>query len=282
MCKRPFLSGAKIGFLLVFITLLTACVSIQDNDIPVNNISIAESIPRNGQHKVAAKETLYSIAWRYGLDYRYLASLNRIKPPYTIWKGEIIYLRPIKQKKTLNITHVRPKTISHTSNLIYTKEKTHTPSVINTHRTEKKTIYATKPKVEKIILVKETKEPKSRVSEWLWPASGAIESKFSALNKGINISGKIGDPIYATAAGKVVYCGNGLRRYGNLIIIKHNSTFLTAYAHNNKLFVHQGDWVKAGQKIAEMGHTDTKAVQLHFEIRRNGQPVNPLFYLAKK
>ena len=117
---------------------------------------------------------------------------------------------------------------------------------------------------------------------WQWPARGTVISQFSSLNKGINIKGERGDPIFATAAGKVVYSGNGLRGYGNLIIIKHNSTFLTAYAHNSRILVKNGAWVSAGQQIAEMGNTGTKQTMLHFEIRRHGQPINPLIYLSKK
>ncbi len=99
------------------------------------------------------------------------------------------------------------------------------------------------------------------------------------MNKGINIGGRLGAPIYAAAAGQVVYSNHGLRGYGNLIIIKHNSSFLTAYAHNSVVLVKEGDWVQGGQRIAEMGSTGAVRTMLHFEIRRNGKPVNPLSYL---
>jgi lipoprotein NlpD len=126
-----------------------------------------------------------------------------------------------------------------------------------------------------------SREPTAAVKRWLWPAAGPILENFSSLNKGINIGGSVGTPILATAPGKVVYMGNGLRDYGNLIIIKHNNDFLTAYAHNSKVLIREGDWVQAGQKIAEMGNTGSKKVMLHFEIRRNSRPINPLRYLAK-
>jgi len=112
-----------------------------------------------------------------------------------------------------------------------------------------------------------------------WPAKGKVTQDFSESNKGINIAGKLGDPVTAAADGKIVYAGNSLRGYGNLVIVKHDNTYLTAYAYNKTLLVKEGDIVKKGQKIAEMGDTDTNAVQLHFELRVNGKPVNPTPYL---
>ena len=112
-----------------------------------------------------------------------------------------------------------------------------------------------------------------------WPAKGKVTQDFSESNKGINIAGKLGEPVTAAADGKVVYAGNSLRGYGNLVIVKHDNTYLTAYAYNKTLLVKEGDIVKKGQKIAEMGDSDTNAVQLHFELRVNGKPVNPTPYL---
>ena len=116
---------------------------------------------------------------------------------------------------------------------------------------------------------------------WMWPATGKIVSTFSetATLKGIDIAGKSGQPIVASAAGKVVYAGSGLRGYGKLIIVKHNATFLSAYAHNKEIDVKEGQQVAKGQKIAEMGDTDADQVKLHFEIRRLGKPVDPTRYL---
>lgn len=116
-------------------------------------------------------------------------------------------------------------------------------------------------------------------TDWIWPANGKILSTFSKNSKGVKISGQSGEAVLASASGAVVYSGNGLRGYGNLIIIKHNDTYLSAYAHNSKILVKEGDSVTKGQKIAEMGNTDSDTVQLHFEIRKNGKPVDPLIYL---
>jgi lipoprotein NlpD len=116
-----------------------------------------------------------------------------------------------------------------------------------------------------------------------WPASGSVVAGFDeAKNKGLDIAGKAGDPVLAAADGLVVYAGAGLRGYGNLIILKHNNTFLTAYAHNQALLVKEDQKVRKGQKIAEMGKTDADRVKLHFEIRRQGKPVDPAKYLPAR
>jgi lipoprotein NlpD len=117
--------------------------------------------------------------------------------------------------------------------------------------------------------------------DWLWPATGKLVTGITdtANLKGIDIAGRAGQPVVATAAGKVVYAGAGLRGYGKLVIVKHNNTFLSAYAHNNDILVKEGQQVSRGQKIAEMGDTDSDQVKLHFEIRRLGKPVDPLKFL---
>jgi lipoprotein NlpD len=118
---------------------------------------------------------------------------------------------------------------------------------------------------------------------WIWPAQGKLIAGFDEVkNKGFDIDGKVGDPIIAAGDGRVVYAGAGLRGYGNLIILKHNNTFLTAYAHNQTLLVKEDQSVKKGQKIAEMGNSDADRVKLHFEIRRQGKPVDPARYLPAR
>lgn len=118
---------------------------------------------------------------------------------------------------------------------------------------------------------------------WIWPGKGNVIAEFDEVkNKGVDISGNAGDAVVAAADGKVVYAGAGLRGYGNLIILKHNNTYLTAYAHNQSLLVKEDQTVKKGQKIAEMGNSDADRVKLHFEVRRQGKPVDPLKYLPTK
>lgn len=119
--------------------------------------------------------------------------------------------------------------------------------------------------------------------DFMWPVKGPVLASFDGdKNKGIDIGGKLGDPVYAAAAGRVVYSGSGLAGYGNLIILKHNNTYLTAYAHNKTNLVKEDQNVKKGQKIAEMGATDASRVMLHFEVRRSGKPVNPDQYLPAR
>lgn len=116
-------------------------------------------------------------------------------------------------------------------------------------------------------------------TQWSWPVTGTLLTSYSPKTKGIDIGGKFGQPIVASADGKVVYAGGGLRGYGKLIIIKHNSQYLSAYAHNNRLIVRDGEWVKRGQVIAYMGKDGSRGAVLHFEIRSHGNPVNPLNFL---
>jgi lipoprotein NlpD len=118
---------------------------------------------------------------------------------------------------------------------------------------------------------------------WMWPSSAKVSAAYSdAGNKGIDFAGKAGDPVLAAGEGKVVYAGSGLRGFGELVIVKHNATYLSAYAHNRKILVKEGQQVSRGQKIAEMGNTDADSVKLHFEIRKQGKPVDPAQYLPKR
>lgn len=135
-----------------------------------------------------------------------------------------------------------------------------------------------------VVISDSTTSTTSSITHWYWPVSGTIITQFAPLqgSKGIDIVAKLGTPISATAAGQVVYCGNGLTGYGNLIIIKHNADFLSAYAHTQKILVHEGQKVTAGQKIALMGSTDSDRVKLHFEIRLKGSPVDPSKYLPTR
>lgn len=121
----------------------------------------------------------------------------------------------------------------------------------------------------------------ANVLDMIWPAKGNIITQFTAETKGIDIAGAVGDPVVASAGGKVVYAGNGVRGLGNLVIVDHGNNFITAYAHNERLLVKAGDQVTKGGQIATVGQTDTTSPRLHFEVRRNGTPVNPLRYLPE-
>lgn len=124
--------------------------------------------------------------------------------------------------------------------------------------------------------------PEGDTVEWIWPAPGRVLDNFETNTKGVSISGRLGEAVLAAAGGRVVYSGSGLKGYGQLVIIKHNETFLSAYAHNSRILVKEGDAVKRGQKIAEIGATDTDRPKLHFEIRQSGKPVDPTAYLPTR
>ncbi len=200
--------------------------------------------------KVRKGDSLYKLSQRYGISVQTLAQLNQLKKPYVIQPGQTIFLKPLPAS----------------NNTVATAENT---------KTTAKTKVKTQP-----VSSKAFNWPKT--IKWRRPAKGKVVKKFNRRRndaKGIDIAGKQGDAIVASAAGKVVYSGDGLISYGNLIIIKHNRTYLSAYAYNRKLLVKEGDIVKSGQKIAEMGRKDKANTRLHFEIRKNGKPVDPLKYL---
>jgi lipoprotein NlpD len=219
-------------------------------------------------YRIVAGDTLYSIAWRYGLDYRQVASWNGVQPPYVIYAGRMLKLRPSPVAPTpvpVPAVAARPSPGD---------TRASTGSGAPTRPT------ADKPRIDppEAAIVSD-----GRPVRWQWPAQGKVTTAESVLGgRGINISGTRGDPVVAAAGGDIVYSGSGLAGYGKLIIIKHNDTFLSAYAHNDELLVQEGAKVASGQKIATMGNTGSRQVMLHFEIRRDGKPVPPLQYLPKK
>lgn len=252
-----------IHLLLSFLCLSLVACDESDTYAPVTELSTIQPIPKAGVHYVGRGETVYEIAWRYGLDYRYLAARNQIRPPYAIYVGQTIYLRG---KPVVTLAKAETKALPVlASNVSFRDDIPRNLHQVPSVHLEKK------PSA-----LETSVEPHYSISKWAWPAKGKILNRFSSTDKGVNIAGRLGEPIYAAAGGKVVYAGNGLRGYGNLIILKHNSLYLSAYAHNKTIFVREGDWVKQGQKIAEMGNTGTDKVMLHFEIRRSGLPLNPI------
>ncbi len=229
-------------------------------------------------HVVAHGDTLYSIAWRYGLDYHSLAAVNRIKQPYLIHSGQKLRIDLAADK----VNAFASKSIS-TSKL---RDKNQQANSVHTKRghkdgeTKNRSEIKTKPSGSFV-----NNNGAQGTLKWQWPAHGRLLASFqggTGFNKGIDLEGKLGESVIAAAAGEVVYSGSGLRGYGNLLIIKHNEIFLSAYAHNNKLLVKEGDFVKAGQRIADMGLSGTDRVKLHFEIRSEGKPVDPQKYLPAR
>jgi lipoprotein NlpD len=266
-------------FLLV---LLTAC-----SDVPVNApVGSRVALPRTqpastaipavaekpGYYHVRRGDTLYSIAWQNGLNFRQLAEMNAIRSPYTIYVGQSLRLAmpaPSPSPMTGPVSTPKPAPRAIASPAPVAR---HDPVPVAAP------VPARDPEPEA------TPEPAlpSIVSHWVWPTTGPLLRGYMPEangKKGIDIGGEAGQPIVSAADGKVVYSGSGLVGYGRLIIIKHNDSLLSAYGHNSELLVAEGDYVKAGQVIAKMGSSGTSSTRLYFEIRQDGKPVNPLRYL---
>ena len=274
--------------------------------LPPQEKKSAKVINFNGNYntyKVKKGDTLYSIAWNSSNDVKSLASYNNLESPYTIYVGQVLNLKlPIKnQPESQKIFKKSPP--------VYVDEKKVKKEVVlekvkgySANTVEKKPIPEKKKVVPKKVTntapVKKTvpaktvrQAPKQVVTEsgkansWSWPTKGKVTESFSSSQagmKGIGIENQRGTPIYAASDGQVVYAGNGLRGYGNLIIIKHSNDYLSAYAHNESLLVSENEQIKKGQKIALMGDSGTDSVHLHFEIRYRGKSVDPLRYLDRK
>lgn len=228
----------------------------------------------SSSYTVRKGDTLYSLAWRSGKDFRQLASWNGIRPPYTIYPGQTLRLSPPPARHKTASTGSRPKPASKT---------TAAP-----RKPAKQASAGTSGQTAKTTRKKNTgKAPATSVGalHWAWPTSGRVVGTFAAndhARQGLKISGKEGQPIRAAERGRVVYSGSGLVGYGRLIIIKHNDKYLSAYGHNRRLLVKEGEQVSKGQRIAEMGHSNDGKPVLHFEIRRVGKPVDPLRLLPRR
>lgn len=233
-----------------------------------------------GRHVVRQGETLYGIAWSYGRDYRELGNANGIGPPWTIQAGQVLRLDVRGTVKSGSSGGATAKVSKPSANTSARKPRAKPP--VQTAANARKPAVTRKP---------DTSAPLASRSQtvanipWRWPHSGTVIAGYSAsgkVNKGVDIAGKAGDAVRAAADGSVVYAGNGLLGYGNLIIVNHNEQYLSAYAHNRKIRVSEGESVKAGQVIAELGSSGSERPKLHFEIRKNGNPVDPAHYLPSR
>jgi len=261
-----FIWSVKRLFLLVL--LLSACVG-KGNYAPVYEAGSHRNTGKN-THFVSRGETLFSIAWRYGIDFRKLARTNNIKSPYTIYPGQ-----------TLSLSKATTTTARPSKNVSRGGIKS-TDSVMN--RTAKpssrKAPKATQSKSNSDFRIDRNRYPFT----WKWPLRGKILrgfTTFGTAHKGVDIQGKIGNPVLAANSGKVVYAGSGLVGYGNLLILRHDDRYLSAYGHNSRLLVKEGEVVKVGQKIAEVGDSGTNEAKLHFEVRLDGKPINPTKLLPR-
>jgi lipoprotein NlpD len=257
----------------VLIAQLPACGG--HSRAPVEDRSGMTRSPVAGDgYTVQRGDTLYSIAFRYGLDYRRLAAANRIPAPYTIYPGQKLSLREADPPRVA-------------SSQASSRGATSPPPATSTPAP------AARPPVAPVTKPSSTAATTSAtgtrtatsapVGQWRWPSSGQVIRGYSStVHKGIDISGKRGDAVVAVAAGHVVYAGTGIVGLGELLIVKHNDVYLSAYGHNDRLLVSEGDNVAAGQKIAEKGSSGTDGVRLHFEIRKAGKPIDPLTVLPRR
>ena len=248
------LKFSGLAFSVALLLLLSACSSGTKYD--KYDYTANRTLPNAKYgtiYTVKRGDTLYSIAWAIKQDYRKLASWNGIRSPYLIRTGQRLRMYPPASKTA-------KKTYSSGSSAKSSSTRT----------------------VKKSTSYKGT-SPQGKVKRWSWPTvNRRVTARFNpaAGKDGIDIAGKFRDAVFATADGQVVYAGSGLRGYGKLIILKHNKTYLSAYAHNDSILVAEGQNIRAGKKIGRMGYNGKGRAILHFEIRKNGKPVNPASYLS--
>jgi len=254
---------------------------------------------RPDSYTVRRGDTLFSIALDQGLDYRELADWNGISDPGMIRAGQTLRLKPPQPVATLApvrtlpaveghpITGAAQPSVASKPDGVKTEPKAarkpYTDETYATLARSKTGASAPTARTQTRAGTHEASKGENDVIKWVWPANGKVISTFNdaAKLKGISIAGKLGQPVTASAAGRVIFSGTGIRGFGKLIVIKHNDAFLSVYAHNKALLVKEGQTVAKGQKIAEMGNTDTDRVKLHFEIRRFGKPVDPMTLLPQ-
>jgi lipoprotein NlpD len=245
----------------------------------------AENAGKPGFYTVKPGDTLIRVGLDHGQNWRDIARWSGLDNPNVIEVGQVLRVTPPGANVAVDGVVVRPVTQTQMG------QAAAMPPQSAAVKPAPATPAAAAPAVPPAASASSTQPPSAPAAEvsadealaFIWPAQGNLLATFDeAKNKGFDIAGKAGDPILAAADGRVVYAGSGLRGYGNLIILKHNNIFLTAYAHNQSLLVKEDQNVKRGQKIAEMGSTDTDQVKLHFEIRRQGKPVDPAKFLPAR
>jgi lipoprotein NlpD len=259
---------------VLVVTLAAACSSPPAPVVDRSDGAGRASAEIDGQYLVRRGDTLYTIAFRFGLDHRDLARWNGIRAPFVIFPQQVLRLTP-PPRTARSEARTKPPTTSPSTPI------TRPPAVPGSSGGNT----AAKPKpsqpVNQAAPVVVSGDPRS----WAWPVEGRLLRGFLSSDpsrNGLDIAGREGDDIRASAAGTVVYSGNGLIGFGELIIIKHSERMLSAYAHNRVRLVQEGEEVSAGQKIAELGRNDRNETILHFEIRVNGRPVDPRKYLPDR
>ena len=312
---NKIVSTSRLSLVTVAALLLSACAShtpapVVERTAP-SAASAAQKPASRDTYTVKSGDTLYSIAREHGMDHRELIAMNNIENPNYITVGRVlkvkpaaaatpteavvakpIALAPVVEQRPLNGNGATPQAPAGSagSNTDTLKREplagkipysdqalagSQSPEAPKTAETPPPAVAAAKPA--------ETPAPASNERQWLWPNNGKVIATYGDNgSKGLDIAGKTGDPVLAVEEGKVILANNTLRGYGNMIVVKHSSTLISVYAHNSKMLVKEGQSVTRGQKIAEMGNTDADQVKLHFEVRLQGKPVDPLKYLPPR
>ena len=235
----------------------------------------AENAGKPGYYTVKRGDTLIRIGLDNGQSWRDIARWNNLDNPNVIEVGQVLRVAPPASEVAVARPITPPQIVG---TPLAPASGARAPAATASGAAAASSAPAVPPSAANT-----TPIPPEEDLGWIWPAQGTLAGTFDEVkNKGVDITGKAGDPVLAAADGRVVYAGAGLRGYGNLIILKHNNTFLTAYAHNQTLLIKEDQSVRKGQKIAEMGNTDADQVKLHFEVRRQGKPVDPLRYLPAR
>ena len=265
----------RLCCIAVLVLVLTACSASQYapvQELGYSTIKLVSGKSVQAQatptaYQVKPGDTMFAIAWRFGWDYKQLAKVNGIDSPYTIYVGQMVYFNAANSNNAIT------KPVS--------KGAIKKP-VVSTKKPTSKVISLSSPVTAKAVSKKPYKGASS--VKWSWPLRGKLLQKFSnkdSASNGIDLSSSLGKSVKAAASGIIVYAGSGIQGYGKLVVVKHNDSFLSAYAYNSRILVAEGATVKVGQTIAEVGKGPQLDPRLHFEIRKNGKPVNPLAYLPK-
>lgn len=294
----------RLTLLALLVGSLAACgtahlaAPVSERTIGSTPVAKAPAEDRNF-YTVKKGDTLYRIALDFGQSYSELVTWNKLANPNDIKVDQVLRVAPPESSssrssngaaQTAAITtssgaEARPLAAppANTTGSKTTPRGEKRPySDSNLAEMQKSEGSAVTPTAPKVAETPTAAAPDDETVSWMWPADGKVVATFDDNKKGIDITGKSGQPVLAAGAGKVMYAGSGIRGYGNLVIVKHTSTLLSAYAHNKTIHVKEGQTVSKGQKIADMGDSDADAVKLHFEIRQQGKPVDPSKFLPSR
>ena len=301
---------AKPGLAVVLAALLLVAGCASNAPAPVverggqPTSGSAPVVAAKNTYTVKSGDTVRSIAREFNMDFRELIALNNIESPDRITPGRVLKIKPAADQSSPVASTAPVASDVVVARPIGDPVLEKRPLSANTDSVKREPKAGKEPYSDQALAQAQGQQPvpaavpaaearpEAKVADpatagdeiaWIWPANGKMIGTFSeGGSKGVDIDGKAGDPVIASGDGKVVYSGTGLRGYGKLVIIKHNNTYLSAYAHNQNILVKEGQSVSKGQKIAEMGNSDADQVKLHFEVRRQGKPVDPLQYLPKR